>query len=541
MKNRSFSMVSFRSVFGSALALSVLAGGCSPKQKADSGTRTGSSPAAASVVGEGNMSQEARDLVALVSGVKSKFQILSLVAEARKEVDDPAFASKPADYRLYQTLLSSLHASRGLLYRLQTVFTRANGIGDGTDPVHSMFLSVARNSASALTLMSPTAQWRAGFAYFAEPLAPTEAVKRAQGLNAEALEGVDPIGPDSQFKNIQQAQAFVCSEMLAEATAFRNRLASFQFSNAGPGLNNQVVFDLKGAMGSFRSNPDGDAETPVNADAIDPLNRFILVGPAEVKAMTAAVSMGLHNMRVFCAYEQDGFFELAEQMGRFFATDRGIAPFTQVEGLTAKKRLEMFQKVRQQKSKFMTLRGEGGAFLKDALGDLERAVKDTADSWEQVQANASNANAGLLALNPMRILPWDRFTKSNLESIKALVASEGAYPLTSTITNETVKVNLRAFYLEPRQDLRDYMPMDNAFEDKRQLEEVIAVAGGERKVTFKNYFHGRPLAWSGAVYKAYFPEVAVKDGKADIRPAVRVLSQTWGGWIVSGPLAGFAF
>jgi hypothetical protein len=189
----------------------------------------------------------------------------------------------------------------------------------------------------------------------------------------------------------------------------------------------------------------------------------------------------------------------------------------------------------------MTLRSGGEAFLKDALGDLERAVDDTAASWEKVKANASNANANLLGLNPLRILPWDTFVDSNIGKIRDLVRAEQGYPLTSTITNETVKVNLRAFYLNPRKDLRDYMPLDKQFEDKRETEELIQVGGRESKVKYKNYFHGRPLAWSGDVYKVYFPDLNVKEGKADIRPAVRVLSQSWAGWIVAGPLAGMAF
>ncbi len=130
--------------------------------------------------------------------------------------------------------------------------------------------------------------------------------------------------------------------------------------------------------------------------------------------------------------------------------------------------------------------------------------------------------------------------------------------VSSATSGKKVKANVLKMYISPVDDLRLFMPgakrvggvmqfQESAFVNSYPSDSANSCSSGDNNKTcrrsiagetveFRNYHRGAAKSWSIPVYQTYFPDVSSND---DLKLANRVLSQTWGGWVLGGPLAGF--
>jgi len=111
---------------------------------------------------------------------------------------------------------------------------------------------------------------------------------------------------------------------------------------------------------------------------------------------------------------------------------------------------------------------------------------------------------------------------------------EGRAQIRSGITGEVVVVDLPGFFSNPPQDLKAFLPTE--FESSQEWKniELKDGTGKVHKLKARNYEVGRGVNWDSATYKSIFPEIS--SGKS-VPESIRILSQSWGGWMAAMPLS----
>jgi hypothetical protein len=149
------------------------------------------------------------------------------------------------------------------------------------------------------------------------------------------------------------------------------------------------------------------------------------------------------------------------------------------------------------------------AALQSSAGYLERAYKSL---------QGRDANNSML-MNPLLFQPTANKTlEPAVRNIVALV--KGKTTLRSPITGETIDVDLPAFYREPPKSLAGLLP--TAFDTKGKSE--IEFSKG---VTYRNYFHGRSIAWDNEAWQKLVPSAAGQ-GADYMEKAKRVIHSSRG-------------
>jgi hypothetical protein len=547
--------------------LAFAAGACSPKKleaivKQEPNSAPPPPPAAA-VAGAQNVSEDASKFIDAILGARDKYDIWHLLEEKQKEIEDESnFDKKADDYRLAVTLSVPLLTLKGMAYRMRPIVEKEGFIEALTgekrrsDAVQSMFLSILRNTASALPLMAPTSQWSAGFSFFTEPLVTSSSLlAQKKKTDADFGKNIDPkdeVGEAQRWDSVTAAQNYMCGEVRKSIVDMKDRLAAFKFSNRGEnGIEGAIVMDARVAFGVLSDDPEtGNPKPndflskPQDQGGIAPLNRFAVLRLEDVRLMAAGAAMGLHNLSVFCAYDQSGAVDLLAEVGSFVATD-GFGTRADVQGLTALERDKILKKVRKRQGNGNYLKVRNQADLQAAWGYLQKSVEWTSGVWETVkERNKTDPLREMLLANPLAVSPFDRWTESNLDAIKALVATSGDnqfVKLVSPVTGESVEVNLRGFYFQAPNDSFAFLPQDfDKTGNGKDLGETL-VSG--KSIAYRNFRYGRPLKWSKDVYGTFLKYGNQDAGgeSMDIRPAIRVLGATWGGWLIAGPLAGLAY
>jgi hypothetical protein len=100
-----------------------------------------------------------------------------------------------------------------------------------------------------------------------------------------------------------------------------------------------------------------------------------------------------------------------------------------------------------------------------------------------------------------------------------------------TVSTESAKLDLPAFYHTPVADLKDLFP--TGFDSSPETMRAPASLGGE----YRNYLSGRPTQWNSGP-DAWGRFVTGPDGNlapAQVADVLRILYQAWGGRYTSWP------
>lgn len=403
------------------------------------------------------------------------------------------------DAKLVAAQLTLLEPFRGILYRARPLIEKYKFVNFG-------ITSVFRFAAAGIFVYLPQRQWKAGIRYITHPF---------DGSKKD-------ISDDESFAN------FIKDEMIPAVEKFYQRVSAIDFSQT-------IYFDNK----LFYELADFQADN----------DRYLLLGDNEKKALLGAANFALSGLYGSIAYTWDGFFEVINKLASTYGFDTGFNIFRDVEGATAKSRNEKIMK----KKKLFILRDDVGAgYMEQAYLHYKEGVRHFHLAWIELKdsedfptdpAQLSNL------IDPRVVQPFNRIIGNSFEGIENILESKQVESL--LISGEAVTVDVRKFFLtKPPKDLKAFLPTgyhggDFKYHKKwdKNKEDFVKTNSdkGSNVYEFRDYLVGAPNEWNLNLYNEYFPSIDPNKQNRphdQIKNAARILSQTWGGWIIGIPMAG---
>lgn len=373
----------------------------------------------------------------------------------------------------------------------RAITVRAKPLIEDYKFLHAMVLTSLRMTSSGINVFLPTPQWQAGFKYITEPYA---------GLTEKNF-----IPSDEHFR------AFIAKEVIPVNQRTIARLAALDFKKP-------IFFDNKIAYATANFVADGD--------------RFIQLGEAERRTVLSSAFLTQSALYSTISYSWKGLFgALQNTMTRVY----GFEQVFDVEGATAKRRTEI---IRQQRSTLFRKEDRvAKEYMPSAYKSLREGLRQTELAWEQIQKDSSGSVAASNLFDPQAFMPFARLMNTGVDNLKRAV---GGQPIVSAVVQgEVIRFDMAKFFggeTSP-ESLLDFLPV--RFEEgcKKFVPSgrCVSPAAKASKIEYRNYSEGSPIGWKLDTYQKYFPDMK---NQKDVQTAARILSQSWGGWIIGIPLAG---
>lgn len=258
--------------------------------------------------------------------------------------------------------------------------------------------------------------------------------------------------------------------------------------------------------------------TQMVSDRMDTQDRYFLIGPAEKNALLMRMQVTMQNICEFRAFAVAGLMNMTKELGKLTGVDGWLGS---AEGVSAMDRVEVINKF---PNTFMRYQ-DGSIWTRRAFVHFGEAVKKARLVWEELRGKPANRD---FILNPGLFNANERSFVESLPVLEGLAAGET--PIKSNLTGEVIVVNLKAFYQNPPIDLKNLLPTEF---DKSPARLTKKVQGFEEPISYVNPKHGHAIKWANSSYKSLFPQLS--DSK-NMEKHLRILSQSWGGSILSLPL-----
>lgn len=433
-----------------------------------------------------------------VSGVKTPEELDSII---KKYSDFTTYNALSPQAKMVAIQLKALAPYKSFFYRAQAYF------GKGT-AIRSMIVTMLRNSSTAIQTFFPvngtvaTNHWEVVFDYMTQPMS-----------------GMGPaITTDEDLHN------FVLQIITANAQLINEMVVIYKSTD-------QIWWDNKLYMSfaNFTSEKD----------------RYIKLGKPEMESILAGTLAGYSGLTATAAYSFTGLSDSIRETGKFFGIEETRNLLTserndKVMGLKASKRFETLRKF----PKLFVLLPNGEKLMSVSYTALVGSVRYAKISWQGMKAIEGKDRQDFL-FDPRAVLPFNRVLGTSFDTIESLISDKGAR--STMIQGELVKVNISEFYKNPPRSLSSLYPV--AF--KSGSETLPKTVDGKR-LEFRNYKQGSPVAWSADAYAKYFPELkksscptdtitSVNECTTDVSVYARILSQTWGGAGFGAIISGMVF
>lgn len=431
-------------------------------------------------------------------GASKSEEINALLEELDKNFKANKYTEPDAQLLAAQLLI--LKPMRGIIYRGRHIFDTS----EGQAKLSRMGAIIAlRTTASGLDVYLPTEQWKAGFDY---AIAPFYAPKAARVDCTMDSSWNDHCEMDSGSK----FERWLRVEVLPRVLALNAVLVGLEGKTVY--ADNQIYY----GKANFVSSKD----------------RLVKLGEAERLAMLAGTQATLSALYGVSAFSLDGLFKAIDDVGELY----GFAAFFNADQATAKKR---FEKIAAHRNLFRFKRAESSvakAYLNYSYESLKAAMKNAYLSWQFLENHQNEKEYYNNLLDPRIVAPFNRVLTTGFNNGLASVGIDKNFNEVSTgevvsavVQGEKVTVKLKEFFTNPPESLQNFRPV--AFdEDSTPKSKTI---GGET-VNYRNYYYGRPTGWDYSIYNKYFPGVKSAD---DVKRTARVLSQSWGGFLLGLPLS----
>lgn len=435
-------------------------------------------------VDESQMSKDLKRLRDEWLNVKSGNEMEALLQKAMAN-----YASFSPDTQYFLAQMQTALPLRGIIWRMRALFENSKGFL-GNKSTHVSAVQAVRGAVTSLKMFLPTQQTDAAIQYFTEP----------------SVE----MSTANQFKSVAEFQKFLLENFLP---VVKDSIAKIQVVyKANP--QRIYVWDNKMAFGK------GTFE--------DEIQRFIGHGPAEVNFTISTMYRGFHNIKVFCAYNQDAAIKVAGQLGGHVGLDSYGSSKKEDFGLTDEERVSTV-KAATVSSKFLELRDYNGPFgtnlMKDALVALRNSVSYASRAYGFLDKRDSSR---AMSINPLLFQEENSPNiKEGISNMKALVT--GVAEVRDHVSGSAVTINVPAFYQNPPKNLN--VLMATAFETGA-AEKTIVAKNGE-KLAVRNYLRGRSIAWDNNQWKQFVPSAAGK-GPGYMSEAKRIISYSFGTSMVFG-------
>lgn len=393
------------------------------------------------------------------------------------------------DVKFMAAQIIPMRALRGLVWRLIPTV-------EDTKITHSLLVTQVKSMAVNMKIFLPTDQWNAAFDYISQPF-----VQNGQFPFTEEGVAVAQFPRGSEI----HVQAYLRNVVIPMLRTSALRMEKLDLSD------DQVVWDNKllYGPGSFPSAMD----------------RYSLIGEVEKQSSLTYTYGTLSELAYQSAYSQQGAMKMNQQISKLYGWD---AFLSQVDGVPASKRINIIRK--PEFASWGVMYDDGQKWLNASWAYLARTVEHGDLAWTAMKNRpvsetffADNSSA----------LPFQRVVGLRMDNLKKMM--EGPTMVRSFITDETTTVNLKDFYLNPVHDLKDLYATQ--FEGGDEMKSMtLQTKSGAKKLSYRNYTHGRPTGWKVEVYKKYFPKV---NNGSDLTNTARILSQGWGTSAVAMPLANY--
>jgi hypothetical protein len=446
---------------------------------------------------------EAKFLSPKLVEMRNRFLTLKTPDEILGYLDelDRDYETYPNDFKFVAAQLALLRPLSGIVYRLSSLF-------EGSRVTHSYVLSYISGLFSEMEIFFPSDQWEAMFKYATVPDERT--------------------GP--KFRDLADFQNFLMSNVNP-----RMDLAITRLHAIAKTMDTGFYVDKKFLYG------------PANFALV--ADRFRAVGPAEIYADLAGLSLAVHNQLVFCAYDQLDLLKVLESLGKLHGKD-AILP-DRLIGVSAK---AYFNRINQYPN-FLTLRpsvrtdptgllsrirkslapttaanaddvkgGYGRALMKTALKRMNDVVTFSDAAWSAVQKEPIDDVMPIL--RPGHYRAFSREGDLRLATWKSLVRGKTTVD-SMIVMGDSIGIDLPSFYNKPLDDLKKLFP--TGF-DPSPAYLTAKLASGS--TPYRNYFSGRPIQWDGG--KDGFGRFMTGANGAALAPdkvgeGLRILHQAWGG------------
>jgi len=388
---------------------------------------------------------------------------------------DSSFDSLPNDAKLVAAPLIALKPFRGITVRMRPLFTKHH-------LVHATVVTSLRVAATGVNVFLPTAQWKAGFKYVTEPF---------NGMRGD-------IANDGDFFR------WVAVELKPSLEKYITRIGNIN-------LEKPVYWDNKIAYKTANFVSDSD--------------RFLLIGEAERKSWLSGLFLAHSAICSSLAYSWDGLFDVVQDVANIY----GFQQVFKVEGATAEERT---RKILKYNHRLFVKNNRADKYLPVAFSSLKEGLRQARVSWNILQQNKDNPNAFQQLLDPRAFVPFSRIINTSFDNIESLVEGNGVK--SAIVGGEVVDVDFQRFFgKDAPENLLEFLP--TGFEPGP----AEFTPGQDKLATsthkpYRNYMRGAPAHWNTEVWSRYFPKIR---GDSDVRGAARILSQSWGGWILGIPLS----
>ena len=431
-----------------------------------------------------------------VRGAESAEDVQKLLTDLEgnfKNLTDP-------DAKLLAAQLLMMKPYRGIIARANQIFETGSG---KARLAHATAVTMLRAAAVGVEVYLPTEQWRAAFDYSVHPFYAKENANCQSKWSSQC-----------DIKDGQTFQAWIRKEVIPSLDLLEKTLRGMKFDRPVY-FDNQIFF----GKANFTSNKD----------------RFLRLGEAERLVMLSSVQAALSSALAMQAYSLDGFFKSFDQV----ATVYGFEATFSASKATSEGR---FGAIRKFPKLFALKKDEENAkkYLEVSYKYLKSSLNNAFFAWKSLDGRENDTNLQQNLIDPRLVAPFSRVIGTGFQNAFGIVGmtedgrETGAGDVMSAVVNgEKVTVNLKKFFDDPPNSLQDFMP--TAFKGG---EEFLTKNVDGKAVKYRNYFKGRPAEWNYAVYGKYFSGV---NNAADVERTARVLSQSWGGFILGGPMAAVMF
>lgn len=375
---------------------------------------------------------------------------------------------------------------------MHALFNRAQPLIEPSPFSHLETVTALRAMATSVMVYLPTKQWEAGMQYMVLP--------------------ATDMGGDIASENA--LHDYLEKELIPNLAKMTTRLKALSFASKPVYFDNKVFY--------------GSAEFTSQQD------RYVRISEPERLLALASGYSAMANLESLNAYNLNGLFKAVDSIAKNtgFASMLGYSP----ERTTSQKRFSIIRNINASEGLF-NLRPGGGVWMDAAYVNLTNAVASGIIAWKELRARTndnssmnSEANAYGIVLDPRAVMGADRvltFSASNMSYTVTGKANERIR--SAVVSSEGRQVSLYNFYHHPPDSLVNLMP--NKF-DTSAYNQTMQINGKSR--AWHNYLAGRPTGWPIQEYQKIFPDVRTSD---DIPFTARVLSQSWGGWMLGIPLS----
>lgn len=427
------------------------------------------------------MSADYSALVNRMNSMKTAQELDAYLETLEKDLKNAK--EKPTDYVYMASLLTSLRPLRSIAWR-------SMGLAGQSMATQQKIMDTLRSAYMKATVL-PVENWDLFVDFVSQPLP----------------------GATQKFAQESELQKYIATDVYNGVLTTYNRLRAIDFSTV-PG--NSVVMDLQLVFGST-SFPDN-------------LDRFREVTPVEHALLLARMNKLMYRISTFSAYSAKDAIKIEREIKVRYGIEAGAGwlHLVKTDGLTRKEKVEILQQKKYEQSQ--KLNPQGKVWMGRAYEHLKGYVDYYKVAYDLSKTSA-RPQASFIDTDFVKL--HDRELSLMVKNMKALVYGDkgetGESVVQSSITGETVRVNVKNFFKNPPADLKTLLPVEFVKGPK----ELSADVDG-KKLSYPNLRAGQAQSWSTPAYANLFPELKNETQGEKVMQKAKVVAGVRGGDSVLG-------